>query len=123
MIRPPCGSGRPGVAFVDDIAGVLPLLIGGFLAAAAISLGLTPLIRALVRRRGIVDTPNHRRVNVPPVPRGGGVAVVAAFLAVGGGLVLFNEEIGPMPPPRGIPSGVLLALFLRGAGAGRTRVQ
>ena len=105
------------MTFVDDIDGVLPLLIGGFLAAAAISLGLTPLIRALVRRRGIVDTPNHRRVNVTPVPRGGGVAVVAAFLAVGGGLVLFNEEIGPMPPPRGIPSGELLALFLGGAVA------
>jgi UDP-GlcNAc:undecaprenyl-phosphate GlcNAc-1-phosphate transferase len=103
------------VTFVDDTAGVLPLLIGGFLAAAAISLLLTPLIRALVRRRGIVDTPNHRRVNTTPLPRGGGVAVVVAFLAVGGGLVLFNEEIGPMPSPRGIPPGELVALFLGGA--------
>ncbi|MCI0585079.1 MAG: undecaprenyl/decaprenyl-phosphate alpha-N-acetylglucosaminyl 1-phosphate transferase [Chloroflexi bacterium] len=105
------------MTFVDDIDGVLPLLIGGFLAAGVISLALTPLIRALVRRRGIVDTPNHRRVNTTPVPRGGGVAVVVAFVAVGGGLVLFNEAIGPMPAPRGIPRGDLVALFLGGAVA------
>jgi UDP-GlcNAc:undecaprenyl-phosphate GlcNAc-1-phosphate transferase len=103
------------VTFVDDAAGVLPLLVGGFLAAAAVSLGLTPLVRALVRRRGIVDTPNHRRVNMTPVPRGGGVAVVAAFVVVGGGLVLFQDQIGPMPAPRSIANGELLALFLGGA--------
>ncbi|MEW5992677.1 MAG: MraY family glycosyltransferase [Chloroflexota bacterium] len=105
------------MTFVADVGAVLPLLVGGFLAAAVISLGLTPLIRTLVRRRGIVDTPNHRRVNVTPVPRGGGVAVVVAFLAVGGGLVLFNAEIDAMPAPRGIPAGELLALFLGGAVA------
>jgi len=102
------------VTFVDEVGGILPLLVGGFLAAAAISLLLTPLVRALVRRRGIVDTPNHRRVNTSPVPRGGGVAVVVAFLVVGGGLVLFNEQIGPMPAPRSISTGELVALFLGG---------
>ena len=103
------------MTFVRDAGVVLPLLVGGFLAAAAISLLLTPLVRAIVRRRGIVDTPNHRRVNTTPVPRGGGIAVVIAFLLVGGGLVLLNEQIGPMPSPRSISSGELLALFLGGA--------
>jgi UDP-GlcNAc:undecaprenyl-phosphate GlcNAc-1-phosphate transferase len=102
------------VTFVDGVGGMLPLLVGGFIAAAAISLLLTPLVSALVRRRGIVDKPNHRRVNTAPVPRGGGVAVVVAFLAVGGGLVLFNEQIGPMPAPRNISTGELVALFLGG---------
>jgi UDP-GlcNAc:undecaprenyl-phosphate GlcNAc-1-phosphate transferase len=105
------------VTFVGTVGGLLPLLVGGFVAAAIIAFLLTPLIRALVRRRGIVDTPNHRRVNTTPVPRGGGIAVVVAFMAVGGGLVLFNEDIGPMPAPRGIPSGDLLALFLGGVVA------
>jgi UDP-GlcNAc:undecaprenyl-phosphate GlcNAc-1-phosphate transferase len=45
------------------------------------------------------------------------VAIVLAFLAVGGGLVLFNDQIAPMPAPRGIAGGELLALFLGGAVA------
>ena len=104
------------MTFFPGTGDVLPLLLGGFLAAAAISLGLTPLVRAAVLRRGILDAPNHRRVNVKPVPRGGGVAVVVAFLAVAGPLVLLHEQIGPMPaPPRSIGPGELIALFLGGA--------
>ena len=103
------------MTFVRDAGAILPLLGGGFLVAAAISFVLTPVVRALVRRRGIVDTPDHRRVNTTPVPRGGGIAVAVAFLAVGGGLVLFNDQIGLMPPSRSIATGELLALFLGGA--------
>ena len=103
------------MTFIRDVGVVLPLLVGGFLVAGAISLLLTPLVRSLVRQRGIVDAPNHRRVNTTPVPRGGGVSVVVAFLVVGGALVILNEQIGPMPSPRSISGGELLALFLGGA--------
>lgn len=103
------------MTFIRDAGVVLPLLVGGFLAAAAISLLLTPLVRAIVRHRGIMDAPGHRRVNVTPVPRGGGIAVVVAFTVVGGGLVLLNEQIGPMPSPRSISGGELVALFVGGA--------
>jgi UDP-GlcNAc:undecaprenyl-phosphate GlcNAc-1-phosphate transferase len=40
--------------------------------------------------------------------------VVVAFTVVGGGLVLLNEQIGPMPAPGSITSGELIALFLGG---------
>lgn len=104
------------MTFVPGVGDVLPLLLGGFLGAAAISLVLTPLARRALRRRGILDEPNHRRVNVRPVARGGGLTVVVAFLAVAGALVLLHEQVGPMPaPPRSIGQGELVALFLGGA--------
>ncbi|MEO8208575.1 MAG: hypothetical protein ABI598_06035, partial [Chloroflexota bacterium] len=103
------------MTFVAGAAGTLPVLIGAFVAAALIALVLTPLIRTRVGRRGIVDAPNHRRVNTSPIPRGGGVAVAIAFLAVGGGLTLFQEQLFGMPAPVGITAGQLGALFAGGA--------
>jgi len=103
------------MTFVPGTGAFAPLLVAAFVAAAAIALGLTPVVRALVRRRGIVDAPNHRRVNTSPVPRGGGLAVVAAFLVVGGGLTLARGAVGGMPVPTGISTGELAALFLGGA--------
>lgn len=48
-------------------------------AALLLSLALTPVARGFMRRIGAVDKPDPRRVNRVPVPRGGGLAVVAAF--------------------------------------------
>jgi len=103
------------MTFVSGAADVLPLLIAAFGAAALVALAVTPVIRGLVHGRGIVDTPNHRRVNTSPVARGGGIAVVVAFLVVGGGLTVFRGSIGSMPPPSGITAGELAALFGGGA--------
>ncbi len=101
--------------FISGADGLVPLLVGGFLVAAVIALALTPMVRRLVSRGGIVDAPNHRRVNTSPVPRGGGIAVVLAFLLVGGGLTLFRREMGIMPLPIEISAGQLVALFGGGA--------
>jgi UDP-GlcNAc:undecaprenyl-phosphate GlcNAc-1-phosphate transferase len=60
---------------MHDICGYL----GVFAAAVAAALLLTPPVRALARRAGIVDRPDPRRINRTPVPRGGGLAVFAAF--------------------------------------------
>jgi UDP-N-acetylmuramyl pentapeptide phosphotransferase/UDP-N-acetylglucosamine-1-phosphate transferase len=49
-------------------------------SAAALSLLLTPLVRAAARRVGAVDDPGPRRVHVRPTPRLGGLAVLAAVL-------------------------------------------
>ena len=51
---------------------------------------LTPVVRRLAIRRGVVDRPGRRRVNTSPVPRGGGVAVAVAFIVVGRGALVAN---------------------------------
>ena len=82
--------------------------IGGSLAnndpsacypAAVLALALTPLVRRVVLRYEIVDRPEARRVNTIPVPRGGGLAVCAAFLAVSSAFLLVNDggRIVPVP--------------------------
>jgi UDP-GlcNAc:undecaprenyl-phosphate/decaprenyl-phosphate GlcNAc-1-phosphate transferase len=59
----------------------VPIVVA-FIAAALLALVLTPLVRRLVVRYGMVDRPEARRVNVVPIPRGGGIAVATAFIAV-----------------------------------------
>lgn len=53
---------------------VLPAVV-----AAAIALLLTPLVARLATRVGAVDMPGERKVHKSPVPRLGGLAVVAAI--------------------------------------------
>src|SRR5262245_44610261 len=46
-----------------------------------LSASLTPLIRNLVKRFGLLDHPNkHRNVHKTPMPRVGGIAVFVSFL-------------------------------------------
>jgi UDP-GlcNAc:undecaprenyl-phosphate GlcNAc-1-phosphate transferase len=89
----------------------LPIIVGAFLAAALISYLITPWVGRLVTKRALIDHPDERRVHERPVPRGGGVAVVMAFLAVGVPLTLFGDELG-MPMPRVITTTHLVALFV-----------
>ncbi len=49
--------------------------------ACLLALFLTPLVRGFMKRIGAVDLPDPRRVNRTPIPRGGGLAVVAAFFS------------------------------------------
>ncbi len=67
---------------IPGLSQLLPAFVGAFLAAALISLVLTPAVRALAHRLDVVDEPNHRRVNTQPIARGGGVAVGIGFLIV-----------------------------------------
>lgn len=53
--------------------------------AAVVTLIVTPLVRAVGRRYGLVDQPGGRKVHSVPIPRLGGVAIfagVAAAIAV-----------------------------------------
>ena len=44
--------------------------------ALLLTLFLTPLVREMNRRLGMVDKPDPRRINKVPIPRGGGLALV-----------------------------------------------
>ena len=102
---------------LPDLGSIAPTLLAVLAIAAAISLLLTPLVRGLVGSRGIVDTPNPRRVNTSPIPRGGGLAVAAAFLVVATAALVLGERLGPTfgNAPFTVPQ--LIALLGGGAAA------
>ena len=82
-------------ALVDILALTAPYW-GLFLGALTLSLLLTPLVRAMNRRLGMVDMPSARRINKTPIPRGGGVAVILAFgLATAAFMFCSDKPISP----------------------------
>ena len=52
--------------------------LGPALVTGALSYALTPLARRVSLRVGAVDRPEARKVHRQPIPRLGGVAVIAA---------------------------------------------
>ncbi len=58
-----------------------------FLGALVLSLALTPALKALGRKFGILDKPNYRKIHEKPIPLTGGLALFAAFAAA---LLLFG---------------------------------
>jgi UDP-GlcNAc:undecaprenyl-phosphate GlcNAc-1-phosphate transferase len=83
--------------------------------AATVSMLLTPLVRRYAVRFDILDRPNARRVNLQPVPRGGGIGVALAFILVAVGLVVVNGQLGLLPLPAALDAGHLVALLGGGA--------
>ncbi len=68
-----------------------------FVAGVIIALLLTPLARRLATWADALDRPDARRVNTAPVPRGGGLAVAAAFVLVAGGALVADAIWGIWP--------------------------
>jgi UDP-GlcNAc:undecaprenyl-phosphate GlcNAc-1-phosphate transferase len=64
-----------------------------------------------------VDQPAERRVNTIPVPRGGGVAVAVAFIAVSGTLLAVDAAVGLWEPADAPASRGLAAVLVGGAVA------
>ena len=122
--------------FIDEVGQLAPALVAAFAVAALLALGLTPLIRRFASAFGLVDRPDPRRVNTRPIPRGGGLAVAAAFLPVAivvvvvvdrgsGGSIEFPGSVGPPQLGALLIGGVLAALigFLDDARQLRARWQ
>lgn len=59
------------------------------LSALLLAVGVTPLMRRLALRTGVIDQPNARKVHGSPVPLLGGAAIYIAFIAT---LLLFGDK-------------------------------
>ena len=105
------------MTFIPEIGDYLGPILFTFVAAAVLALALTPLVRRVVLRYEIVDRPEARRVNTIPVPRGGGLAVCAAFLAVSSAFLLVNDGGRIVPVPLSFSPTEAAALLFGGAVA------
>jgi UDP-GlcNAc:undecaprenyl-phosphate/decaprenyl-phosphate GlcNAc-1-phosphate transferase len=105
------------VEFVPETVRLAPLLVGAFVAAAFLTFVLTPIARSIAVRRGFVDRPGGRRVNTRPIPRAGGVAFAAAFLAVAIGVLVIDEAVPSIRLSGAVDQGELFALLAGAAVA------
>jgi UDP-GlcNAc:undecaprenyl-phosphate/decaprenyl-phosphate GlcNAc-1-phosphate transferase len=105
------------MTFITDVGDALWPIVATFVVAAILALVLTPVVRRIVMRYEIVDRPEERRVNTIPVPRGGGLAVCAAFLLVAAGFLLVNRSGTIVPVPVSFRPSEAAALLLGGAVA------
>ncbi|HET9483596.1 MAG TPA: glycosyl transferase family 4 [Xanthomonadales bacterium] len=101
---------------------------GALLAAAALSAVVTALAIGYGRRR-LLDLPGARRSHRVPTPRGGGIGIVVAVVALGFGPALATDPraygialafgavaaIGWLDDHRPVPAAVRLALHLAAA--------
>jgi len=93
------------MVFIPGVGAIVPTLVVAFASAALLALVLTPLVRRFARSFGLVDRPDPRRVNLRPIPRGGGLAVTVAFLLVA--IVVVIVVDGGVIPSLAIPNNVL----------------
>ena len=105
------------MTFISGVGGAIGPIVVAFTFAALLALGLTPLVRRVVLRYEIVDRPEARRINTVPVPRGGGLAVCAAFLFVAGLFLALNQGAAFVPVPFSLQPSEVAALLLGGAVA------
>ncbi len=69
------------------------LLVATFSTALIASLVLTPIVRILARRWGLVDHPDkHRKLHEHATPLGGGAAVLMAFLVAVAVVLIFSDS-------------------------------
>ena len=64
-----------------------------FLSAFALTFLLVPLVTRINNRLGMVDKPGPRRINKVPIPRGGGIALIAGLIIAYSLLILFYDRV------------------------------
>jgi UDP-GlcNAc:undecaprenyl-phosphate GlcNAc-1-phosphate transferase len=105
------------MTFSSTLGNAIGPIVVVFVLAGLLALFLTPFVRNVVIRYEIIDRPEARRVNTIPVPRGGGLAICAAFLLVAGLFLLVNQSAHFVPVPLGFSPSEVAALLLGGAVA------
>jgi UDP-GlcNAc:undecaprenyl-phosphate/decaprenyl-phosphate GlcNAc-1-phosphate transferase len=101
--------------WISNVGSAVGPIVVVFLLAALLALTLTPVIRSFVIRHEIVDHPDARRVNTVPVPRGGGLAVSAAFLMVAGLFLYLDQGAGFFTTTISLDPSEIAALLVGGA--------
>ena len=86
----------------------LPAFLFLALLACLVSWALTSTVRRYALTAGWVDRPNARSSHTMPTPRGGGIAIVASFLALVVALSAF-DAVRPRLAAALLGSGVLVA--------------
>ncbi len=99
------------MSFSQAAGAAAPVIAIAFVLAVAMAWYATPAVVYLIRRYGLLDQPDERKTHRRPLPRGGGLAVVATFVLIGGILAIFAPAIPGMPATRGVDSGQLAGLF------------
>ena len=59
----------------------MPIYAWAFAVALVVALGVTPLVILLANKTGAMDAPDARKVHKKPIPRIGGLAIYAGFMA------------------------------------------
>ena len=59
----------------------MPIYSWAFAVALIVALAITPLVILLAKKTGAMDAPNARKVHKKPIPRIGGLAIYAGFMA------------------------------------------
>jgi UDP-GlcNAc:undecaprenyl-phosphate GlcNAc-1-phosphate transferase len=103
--------------FIPSVGTAIGPILVVFVGAALLALTLTPFVRRVMLRHEIVDRPEARRVNTIPVPRGGGLAVSAAFLFVAGVFLILNQGGVFVRVPFTFEPSDVAALLVGGAAA------
>jgi UDP-GlcNAc:undecaprenyl-phosphate GlcNAc-1-phosphate transferase len=86
-----------------------------FAASLLTTLALTPVVRTLAVRRGVVVPPSERRVHERPTPNVGGIAMILGLLVgmgVAWGSGLFTDVFQSSSAPLGIVAASVLIFFV-----------
>ncbi len=93
------------------------MTVPALLVAIVASSILTPVVRSVAQRRGLLDEPGERKVHEVAIPRLGGVAIAAAlYLGVAGGLAVALLGGAPRPPTDQLMLILLGAALIAGVG-------
>jgi UDP-GlcNAc:undecaprenyl-phosphate GlcNAc-1-phosphate transferase len=103
------------MTFIPTVGSAIGPIVVVFVLGALLALLLAPVVRRVVLRYEIVDRPDARRVNTIPVPRGGGLAVSAAFLLVSSFFLLINQDADIVSVPVSLAPSQVAGLLLGGA--------